>query len=74
MTKAGNRVVFDADGSYVQNKATGFKTGIAEENGTYSMVVWTQARKGVKQFNRFEALASVEEDEQQFASDFQRPA
>ena len=51
MTKAGNRVVFDSDGSYVQNKSTGFKTGIAEENGTYSMVVWTQARKGVKQFN-----------------------
>ena len=74
MTKAGNRVVFDSEGSYVQNKATGFKTGIAEENGTYSMVVWTQARKGVSQSNRFDALASLEEDEQQFASDFQRPA
>ena len=50
------------------------RTGIAEENGTYSMVVWTQARKGVSQSNRFEALASIDEDEQQFASDFQRPA
>ena len=35
MVSAGNRVVFDDSGSFIENKATGIKTGIKEESGRY---------------------------------------
>ena len=35
MCHAGHRVVFDSDGSYIQNKATGETNWLREENGNY---------------------------------------
>eukprot|EP00974_Lingulodinium_polyedra_P091639 8882133-Lingulodinium_polyedra.AAC.1 len=37
MCECGNRVVFDEEGSYVQNKKTGMKTKIEKRNGVYVM-------------------------------------
>ena len=74
MTSAGNRVVFDPEGSFVENKTTGCKTKIHEDDGTYSMVVWAQARKGYTTANRFQALAVAENIPELFDSDFPRPA
>ena len=36
----GNRIVFDADGSYVENKASGEKIEIDRENGVFTMKFW----------------------------------
>ena len=40
MTEAGNRVVFDSDGSYVENKKSGVKTKINDDRGEFKMDVW----------------------------------
>ena len=40
MTKRGNRVVFDDDGSYVENKNTGQRTWMAEDAGMYNLKMW----------------------------------
>ena len=38
--KAGNRVVFDEDGSYIENKKDGTRTPIEWRNGGYALKVW----------------------------------
>ena len=40
--RAGHRVVFDDDGSYVQNKVTGEKTFMQHANNTYTLDVWVK--------------------------------
>ena len=40
--KAGNRVVFDGEESYVENKATGEKTWLVEENGMFALKLWVK--------------------------------
>ncbi len=45
MLKAGNRVVFESSGSYVQNISTGRKTPIHERHGTFAMDLWIQDRE-----------------------------
>jgi len=35
----GNRVVFDSEGSYIENKATGEIMKLERERGTYVMIV-----------------------------------
>ena len=35
MCKAGNRVVFDEEGSFIENKETGRKTKIMDDGGMY---------------------------------------
>jgi len=51
MCRAGNRVVFDEAGSYIQNKETGTKTEIEDENGEYILNLWVKktelGKKGV---------------------------
>ena len=42
MTEAGNRVVFDSAGSYVEDKKTGSRTEIKDDNGEFTMDVWVQ--------------------------------
>ena len=42
MTKAGNRVVFDEDGSYIENKASGHKTWMKERAGMYMIKLWVK--------------------------------
>ena len=39
MCEAGNRVVFDEEGSYIENKKTGRKTGMQKERGVYVLTV-----------------------------------
>ena len=43
--KNGNRVVFDDEGSYVENKKTGEKMVIEEDDGDYVLDVWVKLGK-----------------------------
>ena len=61
--KAGNRVVFDAGGSYIQNKATGVKTDIEDRNGAYVFDLWIPRGKSESRVNTGRYQALLEEDE-----------
>ena len=39
MCEAGNKVVFDEEGSYIENKKTGRKTSMQKERGVYVLTV-----------------------------------
>jgi hypothetical protein len=41
-TAAGNRVVFDSHGSYIENKTSGERTWLAERNGMYTLKLWVK--------------------------------
>ena len=41
---SGNKVVFDEDGSYIQNKATGEITMLEENAGMYELVMWVKRK------------------------------
>ena len=43
--KSGERVVFDDEGSYVENKATGERIKVAEEDGEYVLDVWVNMKE-----------------------------
>ena len=40
MVKAGNRVVFDSDGSYIEHKSSGEWTPLEETRGIYKVKMW----------------------------------
>ncbi len=40
MCTSGHRVVFDDEGSYIQNKATGETNWLREEHGNYVLDIW----------------------------------
>ena len=40
--KAGNRIVFDADGSYIESKRNGDKTWMREKNGMFILKLWVK--------------------------------
>jgi hypothetical protein len=40
MIEAGHRVIFDTDGSYIMNKATGEQNILREEDGNFMLDVW----------------------------------
>jgi hypothetical protein len=42
MVEAGNRVVFDKEGSYVENKASGDRTWLRERGGMFIMKLWVK--------------------------------
>ena len=42
MVKAGNKVVFDSDGSYIQDKKTGEYMSLTEKSGLYMLRMWTR--------------------------------
>ena len=42
MTKAGNRVIFDEDGSYIENKSTGDRLWMHEDHGMYVLKLWVK--------------------------------
>ena len=46
VVKAGNRVVFDEDGSYIEDKQTGEKMWMEENNGMYILKLWVRAKSG----------------------------
>ena len=40
--KAGNRVVFDSEGSYVQNKTTGEVNWLTEKGNLWTLKMWVK--------------------------------
>ena len=46
VVKAGNRLVFDEDGSYIEDKQTGEKMWMEENNGMYILKLWVGAKSG----------------------------
>ena len=42
MTQNGQRVVFDNEGSYVEDKATGHKTWMEETGGMFTLTMWVR--------------------------------
>ena len=42
--KNGQRVVFDDEGSYVENKETGERIKVVEEDGEYVLEVWVNTK------------------------------
>ena len=42
LCEAGNRVVFDNEGSYVANKHTGEKAMLVKERGSYVLSLWVE--------------------------------
>ena len=40
--EAGNKVVFDGDASYIENKLTGQKTWLRKKNGMFTIKLWVQ--------------------------------
>ena len=40
--KAGNRIVFDAEGSYIESKRNGDKTWMREKNGMFMLKFWVK--------------------------------
>ena len=48
MCRAGHRVVFDDNGSYVENKQTGEQLAIVEEDGDYLLDVWVKTTKDIE--------------------------
>ena len=42
VAKSGGRVVFDSDGSYIEDKNTGEKMNLVERNGMYMLSLWTK--------------------------------
>ena len=51
--EAGNRVVFDEDGSYVENKSSGERTALQKEKGSYVLTLWVPRESGPKQKGPF---------------------
>ncbi len=52
MRAAGQRIVFDEDGSYIENKKTGAKTEIVKDGGTYAVVVWVKKDEGKQKHSK----------------------
>ena len=50
--EAGNRVVFDEDGSYVENKSSGERTALTKEKGSYVLTLWVPREPNPKQQKR----------------------
>ena len=46
VTQAGNRVVLEEDGGYIEDKATGEKTWLKEQNGMYVLKLWVKKGGG----------------------------
>ena len=76
ITQAGNRIILDEDGSYIENKRTGNRITIRHENGCFMFDLWvpaakrkdgngaTSGKKGqARTSNRFAAVAPGENTE-----------
>ena len=68
MCEAGNRVVFDEDGSYIQNKQTGVKTIVNKHNGTYAFNMWIQVSDDDMQVDQVSEVKSVKSAEERAAT------
>ena len=59
LCRAGNQVVFDGDGSYILNKATGKVTNLREKSGTCVLRVRVPKKKGEQQAQKGAAQESA---------------
>ena len=50
--KAGNRIVFDGQNSYIQNKKTGEKMKVRQQNGVYVVDLWINTVENGPVFGR----------------------
>ena len=50
MVKAGNTVVFDQNGSYIYDGATGAIMHLEDRNGMYLLKVWVRSSSGFQGF------------------------
>ena len=62
MVKAGNRIVFDEGGSYIQHKATGAKTVIEDRNGAFVFDIWVPRGEDNGHQGKFKALEEEEDN------------
>ena len=68
MIKAGNRLVFDSEGSFMVNKTSGQTQEITERAGSFEIDLWVQqGQSGAEHsvtptHNKYGALEPVEED------------
>ena len=44
ITRSGNRVVFDNEGSYIENKSTGEVTRLNDDGGMYELTMWVKRK------------------------------
>ena len=49
MTRNGHRVVFDDDGSYIEDKASGEKSWMHKVNGMYMLKLWVSKKNPRRQ-------------------------
>ena len=47
--EAGNRVVFDEDGSYVESKSNGERTALIKDRGSYVLTLWVPRESSPRQ-------------------------
>jgi len=52
MCEAGNRVVFDDEGSYIENKGTGERVTLTKERGSYILSLWVPKKSQEQPFSR----------------------
>ena len=50
IAKAGNRVVFDDEGSYIEDKTTGERLWMTEVGGMYSIKLWVSRKTSMGGF------------------------
>ena len=69
--KAGNRIILDLEeGSYIENRSTGKKTPLYEQDGVMKFKLWI--RRGQHPLEALEA--AVEEEQAKTVNDWQIPA
>ena len=54
IVKAGNKIVLDDEGSYIENKATGRKIAVETENGDFEFEIWVPKAKSVIEKEKIE--------------------
>ena len=72
MCQAGNRVILDEDGSFIENKKTGKRIKVKMEKGAFEFELWVKKateknkegnnKKKVTLNNKFEPLGNDDED------------
>ena len=61
VANAGNRVVFEPNGGYIENLSTGKRTQLSKEGAAYKLKMWAKARNAEDELHKEEEyVASVE--------------
>ena len=57
----GSRVVFDEEGSYIENKTSGVRSWLERKNGMWTIKLWAQNIQGEEKGEDAEEEAETEE-------------